>query len=132
MKEKMNFGIDNDSFPYIFYKNIRFYGLNINLNETNMHHEKNKLEIIDESFKQIIKDIRYRFEYNREVVPHMHCNILKNDKVMEVGAYLGYYSMHFANVVGENGHVYSLEFDKNAYITMLKNFYTIFHITLQQ
>ena len=109
-------GLSKSGVPFIIYKNITFHGMPL---AAGMPPSAQSLQ---EAYSKIVQDISYRFEFRRGVVPHMHCDVAPGDNVMEVGAFLGYYSMFFASRVGPEGRVFSVEFHPGAYQILRRNF----------
>jgi len=72
-----------------------------------------KEKILDDIFTGIvttIKDLEFRyFQYNRKVKQHSKYYYKPGDVVVELGSYLGYYSMYVAKQVGPTGKVISVE-----------------------
>jgi len=122
-------GVTNDLFPFVEYDGITFFRFPL---DAERHNSKVGVQCgledygfgscLDGSIELILKDIAYRHEAVRGVVPHMHCDITPGDVVVEVGAYLGYYSMFFSKQVGPDGHVYSIEFQPDCFTVLQKNF----------
>jgi FkbM family methyltransferase len=58
----------------------------------------------------IIGDLEYRYsQLDRKFTQHSHYTYKPGDVVVELGAYLGYYSMHVANEIGPTGRIIAVE-----------------------
>lgn len=71
--------------------------------------------------KAIQKDISFRYHSNRPYVQHDKYSYKPGDVVVEVGAYLGYYSMYICGQVGDTGKVLAIEMIPENYAIMERN-----------
>ncbi|MCJ2165648.1 MULTISPECIES: FkbM family methyltransferase [unclassified Pseudodesulfovibrio] len=122
-------GVTDSNHPFVVYDGISFFRFPL---EAERHNSKIGVDkgledygfadCLESSVIQILKDISFRHQANRGVVPHMHCDIKPGDVVVEVGAYLGYYSMWFCKQVGPTGHVFGIELQPDCHAVLEKNF----------
>lgn len=76
---------------------------------------------------EIVKDLEYRyFQYNREIKQHSKYHYKPGDVVVELGSYLGYYSMYAARQVGPTGKILSVEMIPENYAVLKLNLETNF------
>ena len=92
--------------PFVEVDDLIFYGL--------------PMEEYPVMFDQIVVDIDQRYWANRPYVQHKHYDYKPSDTVVEVGAYLGYYTM---NVARQVGRVLAVE--------MVPEFYNIMDMNLK-
>jgi len=76
---------------------------------------------------EIVKDLEYRyFQYNRKIRQHSKYHYQPGDVIVELGSYLGYYSMYAAKQVGPTGRVISVEMIPENYAVLKLNLETNF------
>jgi len=73
----------------------------------------------------LIKELEFRyFQIGRRYTQHSKYQYKPGDVVVELGAYLGFYSMYAAKQVGPTGRVISVEMIPNNYAILKKNLST--------
>lgn len=71
---------------------------------------------------ETVKDLEYRyFQSNRNLKQHSRYDYKRGDVVVELGSYLGYYSMYAAKKVGPTGKVLSVEMIPENYAVLKLN-----------
>ena len=59
--------------------------------------------------KDISKKLYFESEYDKHTTQYLNDNISTGDKVVDIGAQIGYFTLHMASCVGDNGEVHSFE-----------------------
>ncbi len=87
-------GVSESGFPYVMLGNdLTFHGLANG----------------GSGLASILGDIRVRHLANRQHIQHKHYQYKTGDTVVEIGAFLGYYTMYIAMQVGTTGRVIAIE-----------------------
>ncbi len=73
-------------------------------------------------WNQSVSDMKFRFECSsRYVPPHLNHEITPGQTIVELGAYLGHFSMFLANSTGPTGRVLAVEFIPENYAVLKQN-----------
>jgi FkbM family methyltransferase len=114
-------GVDSDNLPYVKMKNgLIFYGMPIkNTVRTEVVFDY-EIEVL-KSIYLIIEDIQFRYLRKREIIQDSKYCIKLGDTIVEVGAYLGYYSMYLSEKVGAEGKVFAIELIPDNFQVLKKN-----------
>lgn len=104
--------------PYAALENgLIFYGLPLSetrIEETgrmNMSRDQEMAVRVYLSLAKIIRDIEFRyFQTGRPQIQHSRYQYNPGDVVVELGAFLGYYALYAAQLIGPEGRILAVEF----------------------
>jgi len=83
-------------------------------------------------WNQSVRDLKFRFDCSsRYIPPHLNHPIQPGDTIVELGAYLGHFSLSLAQSVGSTGRVLAVEFIRENYEVLRHNLATNFPETTQ-
>ena len=118
---------DDDGVPYLELKSApyRFYGYSTDNEFTTMYRltSRDIRNKIDLSHYQLACDIALRYigPDQNPLSQGKYYDLQAGDVVVEVGAYIGHYTMRVANLVGETGQVVAIEAMPENYAILEKN-----------
>lgn len=115
------FGATKDGIPFVRSEDgLLFHGLPNNQAWKRVYDRQSngKEEGISLEEFSIRSDIKHRYFKNKQ---HLRCHIRPGDTVVELGAYIGYYSMHVAKQVGNNGKIRAVELMPELHHILAKN-----------
>lgn len=73
-------------------------------------------------WNQSVRDMKFRFDCTaRYVAPHLNHPITPGQTIVELGAYLGHFTMFMAGQVGETGRVLAVEFIPENFRVLKRN-----------
>lgn len=120
-------GLSKEGIPFVrLNNNLIFYGYKYS-------NQKYLYKYADESVKDNVKesafgvaqDIIYRYfdayEYGRGHNKQRYYSIKNGDTVLDIGAYIGFWTIKVSRIVGENGRVIAIEADKENLKILRKN-----------
>ncbi|MDY7034253.1 MAG: FkbM family methyltransferase [Thermodesulfobacteriota bacterium] len=115
------YGYSDERLPFVQLDNgLKFYGLPNN-ESVNSFYDDLDQDIRKEFSRDIVAvilDIKNRFYKQKQ---HRKFQYRQGNTVLELGAYLGYYSMYVAQQVGPSGRVIAVEFLPENYQLLEKN-----------
>jgi FkbM family methyltransferase len=113
--------IDGEWFPWIQVDGMTLYNLPLtHLSE--LKPEADLGVLLRVGWNQSVGDMKFRFDCSsRYVPPHLNHPITPGQTIVELGAYLGHFSMFLAQSTGPTGRVLAVEFIPENYTVLKQN-----------
>jgi len=113
--------VDGEWMPWIQVDGTRLYNLPLS-HLSELKPEADLGTLLRVGWNQCKRDLAFRFECSsRYVAPHLGHQFKGGETVVELGAYLGHFSLFLAQSVGADGRVLAVEFIPENYRVLAQN-----------
>ncbi|MEE2789365.1 MAG: FkbM family methyltransferase [Myxococcota bacterium] len=113
--------VDGRWLPWVQHDGHVFHTLPVDHLAT-MRPDYDEAQLMELGWKQNIRDIEYRYKAaTRPNPPHLIHDLRPGQTVVELGAYLGHYTLSAAHAVGPDGRVFAVEFIPDNYLVLREN-----------
>lgn len=112
---------DGEWYPWIRVDGMTLYNLPLeHLDELKPDADVGTL--LSLGWNQSVRDMKFRFDCTaRYVAPHLNHPITPGQTIVELGAYLGHFTMFLAGQVGDSGRVLAVEFIPENFKVLKRN-----------
>jgi FkbM family methyltransferase len=113
--------VDGEWLPWIHTEGFKLFNLPI-AHFGELKPEADLGTLLQVGWNQSVRDLKFRFECSsRYVPPHLNHPIQPGDTIVELGAYLGHFSLFLAKSTGPTGRVLAVEFIRENYDVLKQN-----------